>query len=99
MNSMQIVDVKENSAIEFDKLYQLKAVDFFLTTLIKERDLKLFESMLRNKHYNASCSILINTEQSIIKVTTKIAGLINDKVITSKGSAIPKYCILDVRYE
>lgn len=94
-----MVDIKENVAVDLSKEYQLKNVDFFLHSFLKERDLKLFESMLRNKHYDASCRLLINTEERVINFKTKISALVNDKVITVKGSSIPKSCILDVCFE
>ena len=94
-----IVNISEYANMELEKDYQLKTVEFFLTTFTKERDLKIFESMLRNKSYDATCNLLINTEEIIIKLKTKIAALVNDKVITVKGSSIPKNCILDVNFE
>lgn len=97
--SMQVVDVKEYAGMDLNKDYQLKAVDFFLTALLKERDHKLFQSMLRNKHYDANCNLLINTAESVLKIKTKIHALVNDKIITVQGSSIPKYCILDVNFE
>lgn len=94
-----MVDIVENDAVDLSKDYQLKKVDFFLQSFVKERDLKLFESMLRNKHYDASCRLIINTEEVVINFKTKISALVNDKVITVKGSSIPKSCILEVYFE
>ena len=96
---MQVVDLKEYAGMDLDKDYQLKAVEFFLTALVKERDQKIFQSMLRNKHYDATCNILVNTAESVLKIKTKIHALVNDKIITVQGSSIPKYCILDVNFE
>ena len=66
-----IVNISEYANMELEKNYQLKTVEFFLTTFSKERDLKIFESMLRNKSYDATCNLLINTEEIIIKLNQK----------------------------